>query len=76
MPFWSICKTTGLAEQAASFSGIATYLGPGPFVALVHPKQVLRKPLYPQVEPSGVLELDNGVCGCLYFCFVVQMPDV
>lgn len=62
---------TGRAAQAACFSGIATCLCPGPFVALVHPKQVPRKPLYSQVEPSGALELDNGVCGCLDFCFAV-----
>lgn len=62
---------THLDAQAACFSGIATCLCLGPFVTLVHPKQVPRKPLYSQVEPSGVLELDNSVCGCLDFCFAV-----
>lgn len=62
---------TGLAAQAACFSGITTCPCPGPFVALVHPKQVLRKPLYSQVECSGVLELDNGVCSYLGFCIAI-----
>lgn len=40
-------------------------------MALVYPKQVLRKPLYSQIEPSRVLELDSGASGCLDFCFAV-----
>lgn len=40
-------------------------------MALVYPKQVLRKPLYSQKERSRVLELDSGASGCLDFCFAV-----